>query len=155
MRRQSHVRGIKFSVCFYLDHGALLYTLDFFLLSAAAALATAVLDLFILSAVTSLSAAVVYRAIMSTSEEIFNAFTSAADTFDPVVGAPTNANVEFICRAVAVLLESFHYHGKQDRFSGLIKLEAKYNSCLCHAFNRPEDIDVDDYELNMPSNIKN
>ena len=35
--RQSHGRGIKYSVSLYLDHGSLLYTLDFLLMTAAAA----------------------------------------------------------------------------------------------------------------------
>ena len=65
---------------------------------SAAALAAAVLD------ATSRAAAVIARAIMSTSDEISTAFTAAADIFNLSLGAPTDADVECIQRAVVEIL---------------------------------------------------
>ena len=107
MRFQAHIQGIKSYVSFYLDHGSLLHTLDIFLLSATAAFDVAALDVVVpsiaalaaavpgfllLSAAAVLAVAVLARAIMSTSDEISNAFSAVVYIFEPVVGALTNTN---------------------------------------------------------------
>ena len=91
---------------------------------------------------------------MSTLDEISTAF-AAADTFEPVVGAPTNVNVERIWCAVVKLIHIFHYHEKHDSLSGLTKPEAKYTSRFGHVFDRLGDIITNDYNPNMPSDPNN
>ena len=135
MRLQSHIRGIKYSVYFYLYHGALLYNLYFLLLSATANLVAAVLT----------------RAIMITFYKIYNAFDATAKTFKMVVDALTNASLKCICRAVVDLLQSFHYHGKQEILSVLINPESKYTSRFSHVFDRLEYIGTDNYNPKIPS----
>ena len=175
MRRQAHGRGIKLHVSLYLNHGDLLHTLDFLLFTAAATLVAAVTDtaalaaavpyfiycrprpspFLIVSAAAARAATILACAIMSTLDEISNAFAAAVDIFKPVVGAATDDNVERIRRAVAELLHIFHYHGKHNSLSGLINPEVKYTSRFGHAFDRVEDIDADDYDPEILSDPNN
>ena len=88
-------------------------------------------------------------------DEISTAFVAAADIFEPGLGAPTDVDVERIRRAVIELLQSFHYHGKHDSLSGLIKPEDKYTYLFDHAFERLKDIYTNNYDPNMTSNPNN
>ena len=88
---------------------------------------------------------------MLTPDNIIVSFV-APDTFEPVVGAPTNDNVYQVLRTVVGLLQSICYQIIQDSLSGLIESEAKYRDWSGHAFDRLETADKDEYDPNMPSN---
>ena len=92
---------------------------------------------------------------MSTLGEISNAFFSANDIFEPVVGAPTDADIKRIRRAIVKILQSFYYHSNHDILSGIINPEAKYTSRFSHAFDCLKDINANNYDPKMPSNPNN
>ena len=86
---------------------------DFLLVTAAAASLVAAVPDFIChrprpSPLLLVSAAAARAcAIMSTSDDISNAFSASADIFKTVVGVPTDADVEHIQHSVVEILQIF------------------------------------------------
>ena len=91
---------------------------------------------------------------MTSQDEISSAFTAATEAFEPVVGAPSDDDIERVRRTIINLLQSFHFHGSKDSLSGLIKLKARYKSRYGHTFDRLEAIDQYDYDPDMPNEPK-
>ena len=90
---------------------------------------------------------------MLTPDDIIVSF-AAPDTFEPVVGAPTDDNVYQVLQTVVFLLQSICYQRSQDSLSGLIESEAKYRDRFGHAFYHLETADKNEYDTNMSKNLE-
>ena len=71
---------------------------------------------------------------MLTPDEIIASF-AAASAFNPMIGTPTDNDVDKIRRNIVNFLQSFRYHRIQDSLSGLIDMEARYFAPFSHAFD--------------------
>ena len=86
---------------------------------------------------------------MSIPDEIIA--NTDSNAFGLVVGAPTDNNVEQICRTVINFPQSFSYHGIQVRLSRIIEFQTKHRYRFVHAFDCLEMSDAENYDPNMKS----
>ena len=85
-----------------------------------------------------------------TPKEIHTLFSEALDLFEPVLGHPTDANIQRICESITPILLFIPYddNGGKDNLVGLIMADAKYTDLYGQSFVRPKRLAVYDASIN-------